>query len=203
MKDVARLLFQSLGAIRLPLGRGTSTTHWQPRTPFVRRTSRAGPVICLITVTATACEKTGFPVAPADDPTGALVSAVRTVTAVRPTRIQYENFAPDLGQRVDAALEAQEWSDWASAEHWGEDNVRRAVERGEELPSLVAYHLILRVEEQTQNKYVIAFEGLQRMSDDSGEGKEGTIMVTLAQGGWESSVVVDGYSTISWDGEVR
>ena len=96
-----------------------------------------------------------------------------------------------------------EWSDWASAEHWGDDNVRRAVERGEELPSLVAYYLILRVEEQTQNKYTIAFEGLQRMSDDSGEGKEGTIAVTPAQGGWESSVVVEGYSTITWDGPVR
>ncbi len=160
-------------------------------------------VVCIIALTATACEKTGFPVAPADDPTGALVSAVRTVTDIRPTRVHYENFPGDVDRRVDAAIDAQEWSDWASAEHRGDDNVRRAAERGEELPSLVAYYLILRVEEQTQNKYMVAFEGLWRMSDDSGEGKEGTITVTLAQGGWESSVVVEGYSTITWDGPVR
>lgn len=202
MKDAARL-FRSLGAIKLPLRMGTPPPHRQPRTPCVTWTAWAGPVFCLIALTGTACEKTGFPVAPADDPTRALVSAVRTITDVRPTRIHYEDFAPDLGQRVDAAIEAQEWSEWESTEHWGDENVRRAVERGEELPSLVAYYLTLRVVEQTQNKYLVAFEALQRMSDDSGEGKEGTITVTLAQGGWESSVVVEGYSTITWDGEVR
>lgn len=176
-----------------------ATTRRQPRMPRRAWVCSAFGII----LTATACEKTGFPVAPGDDPTAAFVSAVRSVTDVRPTRIHYEGFSPDLSQRVDAAIEAQEWSDWASAEHWGEDNVRRAVERGEELPSLTAYYLVLRVEEQTQNKYVVAFEGLRRMSDDSGDGKEGTITVTQAQGGWESSVAIEGYSTISWDGGSR
>ena len=201
MKHVANRSFRPLGAIKLPLAMGTSPTR-RHQTPFVFRMAWVVST-CLIALPAVACDKTGFPVAPADDPTDALVSAVQGITDVKPTRIHYEGFAPDLGQRVDAAINAQEWSDWASAEHWGDDNVRRAVERGEELPSLVAYYLILRVEERTQNKYVVAFEGLQRMSDDSGEGKEGTITVTLTQGGWESSVVVDGYSTIRWDGAAR
>ncbi len=201
MKRAASRSFRPLGAIKLPLAMGTSPTRRHPRTPFGPRMTWA--IFCIIALPAVACDKTGFPVAPADDPTDALVSAVRGITNVKPTRIHYEGFAPDLGQRVDAAINTQEWSDWASVEHWGDDNVRRAVERGEELPSLVAYYLILRVEERTQNKYVVAFEGLQRMSDDSGEGKDGTITVTLTQGGWEGSFVVEGHSTIRWDGAAR
>ncbi len=85
-------------------------------------TTKAGATFCLVALTL-ACDKVTRDVVPPSDPTGAFVNAVRIVTTnnIMPTKIHFNGFPGDLGPRIDAAIKAEEWSEWPHVEYWSEE----------------------------------------------------------------------------------
>ncbi len=141
------------------------------------RLARAALTTGFVAVTLSSCGNSDAGFAPEEDATAAVLSAVQAVTqGIRPTSVRFEDFKPDVTNRLNEAMDGYEWT------------TETADDAASRRDCSASVNLIVTLASHSPSQYVTAYKKVYIYSDSTGGTEAGTILTEQALGNWSSDV---------------